>query len=106
MVDEFDSMWQYSGLVNDDFGPRDSYVNFNLAMMSQIDEIESDRHLKASFIEFLEMFSRCCEKISLGPQVAQEKPKKNAKSNISDLKEDVEEEDKMSVEERQAQLLH
>lgn len=34
MADEFDTMWQYSGLVNDDFGQRDAFVNYNAAMMS------------------------------------------------------------------------
>ena len=75
MVDELDTMWQYSGLVNDDFGPRDSYINFNASMMSRIDELESDQHLKASQVEFLEMFARCCDKRSMGPVIPKESPK-------------------------------
>lgn len=67
MVDEFDTMWQYSGLVNDDFGARDAFTFFNAAMMTQIDELESDKHVKASFVEFLEMIGRCAEKIAFPP---------------------------------------
>ena len=36
-------------------------------MMTQVNEVEKDKHLKAVFIEFLEGFARACEKISLPP---------------------------------------
>jgi hypothetical protein len=93
MADEFDQMWQYSGLVSDDFGPRDAYINFNASMMSQIDELESDRHVKASFVEFIEMFSRCCDKISFPPiHPTDGKKKTGLKEKEEPPKEEVEEE--------------
>lgn len=36
-------------------------------MMTQIDEVNSDRHLQMSLIEFIEGFSRVAEKASLLP---------------------------------------
>jgi len=40
-------------------------LSFNTAMMTQVNEVEKDKHLKAVFIEFLEGFGRACEKISM-----------------------------------------
>jgi hypothetical protein len=36
-------------------------------MMTQVNELDKDRHLKAVFIEFLEAFGRACDKMSLHP---------------------------------------
>lgn len=36
-------------------------------MMTQVDEINKDRHLRMNFIEFLEAFARCAEQISADP---------------------------------------
>ena len=41
-------------------------------MMAQTDEINKDRHLKASFVEFLEAFARASEKLSLPPPFDEE----------------------------------
>jgi hypothetical protein len=68
MSDEFDTLMQSSGVVNDNFGARDIALSFNNAMMIQVNEIDKDRHLKANFIEFLEAFGRACEIMSLPPQ--------------------------------------
>ena len=71
-ANEFEELWQVSGLINDDFGSRDAIVSFNLAMMTQVNEIEKDRHIKANMIEFLEAFARACEKRSLAPPTEEE----------------------------------
>jgi hypothetical protein len=67
MVDEFENIFITAGLINDNFVGRDAYVSFNTAMMTQVDELNKDRHLKAVFVEFLEAFGRACEKMSLPP---------------------------------------
>lgn len=69
MVDEFESIFVAAGLINDNFVGRDCYISFNSAMMTQVDELNKDRHLKAIFIEFLEAFCRACDKMSLPPPV-------------------------------------
>lgn len=66
-VDEFVKLVTEGGFVNDLFVSRDTSLCFNLAMMTQINEIESERHQRATFIEFLEAFARVAERASLAP---------------------------------------
>jgi len=47
MVDEFENIFIASGLLNDNFVGRDCYISFNAAMITQVDELNKDRHLKA-----------------------------------------------------------
>ena len=63
-VDEFENMVLTAGLVNDLHTTRDSAVAFNLAMLTQVNELELERHLQASFIEFLEAICRVIDKAS------------------------------------------
>lgn len=72
MVDEFENIFVNAGLVNDTFVGRDCYLSFNIAMQTQVDELNKDKHIKAVFVEFLEAFGRACEKMSLGPQIIDE----------------------------------
>ena len=67
MVDEFDNLMQAAGFVNDNFVSRDISLSFNAAMMTQVNELEKDRHLKALWVEFLEAYARAAEKMSLPP---------------------------------------
>jgi hypothetical protein len=67
MVDEFENFVYGAGIVNENFGSREASVCFNTAMMTSTDELNSDKHLKASFGEFLEAFARVCEKLSVAP---------------------------------------
>ena len=49
--------------INDEtFAEREIGTMFNLAMMTQIDEIHSSRHLNMQFIEFTEAIARVAEK--------------------------------------------
>ncbi|CDW85718.1 UNKNOWN [Stylonychia lemnae] len=66
-VDEFENFVLTVPLVNDLFGQRDSSVAFNLAMMTQVNELDQDRHLSATFIEFLEAFCRVADKAAFEP---------------------------------------
>jgi hypothetical protein len=67
MMDEFESILISAGLVSDTFVGRDCNLSFNNAMMTQVDELNKDKHLKAVFVEFIEAFGRACDIISLGP---------------------------------------
>ena len=40
---------------------------YNLAIFTQVDELTSERHQRATFIEFLEALVRVLEKASLAP---------------------------------------
>ena len=66
-VDEFDMFCNASGLLNDSFASREVSLLFNLSMFTQVDELEKARHLRATPLEFMEMFVRCCDEASLPP---------------------------------------
>ena len=66
-VDEFENFIFTVPLVNDIFTQREASVCFNLAMMTQVNELENERHLRATMIEFLEAFCRVCQIASFEP---------------------------------------
>jgi hypothetical protein len=72
MADEFENIWMTAGLVGPELGTRDIAICFSTAMMTQTDEINNDKHLKAYFVEFIEAFARCCERLSIPPIVDEE----------------------------------
>jgi hypothetical protein len=82
MADEFTSFLTSCGFINDNFVARDCNVCFNLAMMTQVDELEKDRHLKANFVEFLEAFARAAERISMSPPKDEDNEENEKKTTI------------------------
>ncbi|CAI2379577.1 unnamed protein product [Moneuplotes crassus] len=70
---EFENLWEHSGLQNDNFANRDVYVCFNLAMQTRVDELTSDKHLKMSFVEFLEAVARVANYLSIPPPSSKSK---------------------------------
>ena len=54
-------------LLDDLFVERDITVCFNLSMMTQVDELSTDRPFQMMFVEFLEALSRVAEKKSMVP---------------------------------------
>ena len=57
-TDELEAIFADANLINDQLVSRDIAVYYNLAMMTQVDELSKDRHLRMNFIEFLEAFAR------------------------------------------------
>jgi len=57
-ADEFTDLNQWAGIINDKFKNRDIDVCYNLAMMTRMDELGKDQHLRMSFAEFLEAEAR------------------------------------------------
>ena len=49
--------------VWENFGESDIGTQFNLAMMTQINEIHSGRHLNMQFLEFAEAIARIADKV-------------------------------------------
>ena len=64
-LDEFDYMIQTAGMINDQLNTRDIALHFNSAMMLQINEVDSERHFQATYIEFLEAFARAADQASI-----------------------------------------
>lgn len=46
---------------------KDIPLSFNLSMMTQVDEWNSDRYLQMNFYEFMEAIARIAEKRSMTP---------------------------------------
>lgn len=57
-TDELERIFADAGLINDQLVSRDIAVFYNFAMMTQVDEINKDKHLRMRFVEFLEAFAR------------------------------------------------
>ena len=49
------------------FKEKDVFLMYNMALQTQISELESDRHLEMNFHEFMEAFSRVAEFLSPVP---------------------------------------
>lgn len=64
-LEEFYDIFKHASLLDENFVERDVYTAFNLAMMTQVDELNSDRIFQMTFVEFLEALSRCADKLSL-----------------------------------------
>lgn len=84
-VSEFENFILAVPLVNDIFMQRDASVCFSLAMMTQVNDIDYERHIQGQFIEFLEAFCRAADRAAFQP---------------------VDDDGIMSVEERKRQPLH
>jgi len=66
-LEEFNRMMSDGGLYSDNCGERDATIAFSLGMMTQLDELNSDRIYQMQFFEFLEALARVAEKISAHP---------------------------------------
>ena len=64
-LEEFITMVTTSGVIDEDFGVREINGLYNLSMMSQVDEIHSDRHLEMYHLEFHEAICRVAEKLAI-----------------------------------------
>lgn len=63
--DEFFDLIDQIGIVDDDFGQREIIPIFNCSMITQKDELDSDRHINMTLIEFIEALGRLAFKIKL-----------------------------------------
>lgn len=59
---EFVDLMICSGVVDENFGARDVGTLYNLSIITQVDEVHSDRHLQMHFIEFIEGLCRVADK--------------------------------------------
>jgi len=66
-LEEFNRLMSDMQILNDNFGERDSTLYFSLAMMTQVDELESDRVFQMQLPEFIEAFARAADKFSAAP---------------------------------------
>jgi len=61
---DYDKFLRDVGVVNVYITEREPLLFFNLAMMTQIDELSSNRHLRMTFVEFLDVFARIADRLT------------------------------------------
>ena len=64
-LDEFTQMLGDAGLLNEHFGNREVGPLWNLSMMTNKDELNSERHLNMTFVEFLEAIARVADRFEM-----------------------------------------
>ena len=62
---EFTALIVASDCLSDNFGAKQIANQFNLSMMTQVDELEKDKHINMAFVEFLEAIVRVAEKTEI-----------------------------------------
>jgi hypothetical protein len=73
-LDEFNEMITNAGVVSDTFGTREISPLFGLSMMTQKDELNSDRIYNMVFVEMIEAISRVADKLTALPDFFPEMP--------------------------------
>eukprot|EP00357_Protocruzia_adherens_P001184 CAMPEP_0115016550 /NCGR_PEP_ID=MMETSP0216-20121206/27513_1 /TAXON_ID=223996 /ORGANISM="Protocruzia adherens, Strain Boccale" /LENGTH=922 /DNA_ID=CAMNT_0002387047 /DNA_START=323 /DNA_END=3091 /DNA_ORIENTATION=+ len=64
-IEEFSELIQATGLSDEEIALRDVDISFNLAMMTQIDELTSDRFKQMQWLEFLDALGRVAESMKV-----------------------------------------
>lgn len=62
-MQEFIDMVTATKVVDDTFGAREIGVIYNVSMMTQVDEINKERHTRMQFVEFVEALSRVADRV-------------------------------------------
>ena len=58
-LDEFNELINNSNILkSSNVAPGDVGASFNVSMMTQVDELEKERHIQMSFVEFIEALFR------------------------------------------------
>lgn len=60
-IEELQKLATDAAILNDNLVDRDIVVAFNLSMMTQVDELNSDRIFQMNFVEFLEAIARIAD---------------------------------------------
>jgi hypothetical protein len=77
---EFVKMVEDSGVISDHFPFKEIFPIWNLSMMTQVDEINYDRHMNMNFSEFVEATCRVADKLSI-PNILEEDYDDETKDN-------------------------
>jgi hypothetical protein len=89
-IDEFLAIFTQLNLINQVLTERDVLVAYSQAMMTQVDEINSERHMKMQMLEFLEAIARCADVLSLPPPGSVEDEWTNEKKTSQHLVKKIE----------------
>lgn len=64
-LEEFQEMITCTSISSDSFGTREIGIHFNLSKMTEVNEVDSDKHMKMQFVEFIEALGRIAEKLNI-----------------------------------------
>ena len=64
-LEEFTDLIVNAKVLSDNFGAKQIASQWNLSIMTQVDEIDNDRHLNMTFVEFLEALVRVAERLEI-----------------------------------------
>ena len=64
-LEEFVDMVSNAGVQSETFGTREIGIHFFLSIQTQVDEINSDRHMQMNFVEFIEGVARIAERLNM-----------------------------------------
>ena len=78
-LEEWQQLCQDANFLNEKFTQREVDLNFNLAMMTQLDEISQDRHYNMTWVEFIEALARAADLANLATPVIDPAALKNSK---------------------------
>ncbi len=62
-LEEFTQMVNESNVIDENFGAREIGMVFNVSMMTQVNELDSERHLHMQMPEFIEALARLADKL-------------------------------------------
>jgi hypothetical protein len=62
---EFEDLMSKADIFSDNIGAKQMSFHFYLAMETQIDEIENDKHMRMTFTEYVEACGRVAEHLEI-----------------------------------------
>ena len=66
-IQEFSMLIQESGIMNDELNEQNVPFFFSQGLRLRVNELDSDKHIQACYVEFLEGYARCCDQASTPP---------------------------------------
>lgn len=64
-LEEFQEMITSTSITSESFGTREIGIHFNLSKMTEVNEVDNDKHMKMQFVEFIEALGRIAEKLNI-----------------------------------------
>ena len=62
---EFEQLISETGCLSEKFGAKQLSILYNLSMMTQVEEVDNERHINMTFVEFLEAIVRVAERLEI-----------------------------------------
>jgi len=64
-LEELNTLAIIANVIDENFGAREVGILYNLSMMTNVSELENDRHVKMNLAEFIDAFGRIAEKLTM-----------------------------------------